>query len=128
MRLTLAVVVVLALLSPQSSADDGNAFAPDGLSSLNAEAEYPIPEGRPLLFCGDRFIALLVVGLLTTEVPGQVVAYGPHIEAVRKNDIEYVSLFRETGARVHFKAGTPWDRVHAADTWTDARAILECLD
>ena len=128
MRLTLAAVVVLALLSPQSSADNGNAFAPDGLSSLNAEAEYPIPEGRSLLFCGDKFIALLVVGVLTSEVPGKVVTYGPHMEAFRKSDIERVSLVLETGARVQFKEGVPWATIHAADTWTDARAILECLD
>ncbi len=129
MRRTLTAIAALMVLAPASSAGNDRAFAPDGLSPLNAPAEYPIPAGRPLLLCGDEFIALLVVGYLNNQVDGQVFSTAePYLTAFRKSDIEQVHLYLESGARVRFKDGVLGEYTHAVDTWTDGRAILECLD
>jgi hypothetical protein len=129
MHRTLAVIAALVLLAPASSAGDDRAFAPDGLNPLNAEAEYRIPHGRPLLFCGGKFITLLVVAIFHEEVEGQVINMAePYLNAYRKSDITKVALSSQSGARVFFKDGVLGESYFAVDTWTDARAIMECLN
>ena len=126
---TLAVIAALVLLAPASSAGNDRAFAPDGLNPLNAEAEYPIPGGRPLLFCGDKFIALLVIGFLNEQVDGQYIGLTePSLTAFRKSDIKKVSVSPNSNARVLFKDGVLGEHYYALDSWTDVRAILECLN
>ena len=125
----LAALVVLALLVPTIECGRWQHVCsrrPKLPHCRSRVSHFPV--GRPLLFCGDKFIALLVVGFLTSDVKGHVVSYGPAMEAFRKSDIERVALHLETGARVHFKDGAVGKTINAADTWTDARAILECLD
>ena len=100
----------------------GRAFAPDGLSTL--PSEYRIPGGRPLLFCGEKFMVVLIVGFVHQEQGVMISVKPPTLQAIRKGNIDGVQLALQSGARIQFR--DPERR--SIDTWTDARAILECLD
>lgn len=126
MRRTLAMIAVV-VLAPASSIGQDGTFAPDGLNPLNAEADYPIPGGRPLLFCGDKFIALLLVRLFNTK-EGDHLDFGPDSRAFRKSGTTDVTAFPDSNTRVSFKDGALGLGVFDAVTLTDTRAILECLN
>ncbi len=126
-HILVAVVTMILLLSPPLTAGDGSAFAPHGLNPLHAEAEYPIPGGgHPLLFCGDKFISLLVVGFLNSNVQHVIPLGEPSMNAFRKSDIERVLM--PSGMNTRIFVATLGENYYGVETWTDARAILECLD
>ena len=129
MRRWLIQATVLLMTVPAMAQQDsgeakaaGRAFAPDGLSTL--KTEHRIPEGRPLLFCGEKFMVVLVVGFLYQE-QGKVIPATPTLTAFRKAEIRGLQLHLSSGARIHFHEKL---ERRSIDTWTDARAILECLD
>ena len=126
MRRTLAMIAVV-VLAPASSIGQDRTFAPDGLNPLNAQADYPITGGRPLLFCGDKFIALLLVRLFNTK-EGDHLDFGPALRAFRKSEITDVTVFPDWNTRVSFMKGALGLGIFDADTLTDTRAILECLN
>lgn len=61
-RVAWALAIIFASLEAKAA---GRAFAPDGLSTL--KSEYRIPGGRPLLFCGEKFMVVLIVGFVYQE-------------------------------------------------------------
>lgn len=118
-RVAWALAIIFASLEAKAA---GRAFAPDGLSTL--KSEYRIPGGRPLLFCGEKFMVVLIVGFVYQEKGTVIPVASPTLQAIRKDDIQGVQLHLERGACIQFREA---DR-RSIDTWTDARAILECLD
>ena len=124
MRAAFRVAWVLAIIFGSFEARAaGRAFAPDGFSTL--KTEHRIPGGRPLLFCGKEFMVVLVVGFVYQEKEKVIPLQPPVLQAIRKDEINGVQFALERGARIQFHAKA---ERRSIDTWTDARAILECLD
>lgn len=69
-------------------------------------------------------MVVLIVGFVYQEKGKVIPLDSPMLQAIRKDDIEGVQLPLDSGARIQFREA---DR-RSIDTWTDARAILECLD
>ena len=70
-------------------------------------------------------MVVLVVGFVYQEKKTVITLQPPVLQAIRKDEINGVLFALESGARIQFHSKA---ERRSIDTWTDARAILECLD